>query len=96
MTKKFKSSLPLFHPYRHVSLTNPTNDNKISPVEGYTFSVCKSMQNFQLLTDAGVFFNSVFKYIARIDKQNYFVVSVDGEIKLVTKAKFLHYTKIMS
>ena len=36
------------------------------------------------------------KYIDKIDKQNYVVVHVDGTGKLVTKATFLHNTKVKS
>ena len=51
--KVFRSTLPFFHPQRHVPPTNPTNDVNISPVEGYTFYVMKSMQNIQRLTGTG-------------------------------------------
>ena len=50
---EFRSSLPFFHPQRHIPPTNPTNDMNISPVEGYTFAVCESMQNVQVLTGTG-------------------------------------------
>ena len=46
----FKSSLPLLQSYWHVAPANPTIDIIISTVEEYTFSVFRSMQNFQVLT----------------------------------------------
>ena len=90
----FKSNLPFFHPKRHVPPTNPTNDINISPVEGYTFSVMKSMQNIQRLTGTGGCSKYVCKYIGNIDEQNYVVVEVNGEGKLMTKAHHLHNTKV--
>ena len=36
---EFKSSIPLFLPYRHAPPTNPKNDINIYPFEGYTFAV---------------------------------------------------------
>ena len=50
---EFKSYIPFFHPYRNVPPTNTTNYINISIVEGYTFVVCKSMHNFQILTVTG-------------------------------------------
>ena len=38
----------------------------------------------------------VCKYIRKIDKQNYIIVSANGTSKLVTKLIFLHNTKILS
>ena len=92
----FKSSLPLFHPYRHVPPTNTNNDINISLVEGYTFSELKSIQNVQVLTVTGGCSRYVCKYIAIIVKQNYVFVSVYGAEKLVTKATFIHNSNITS
>ena len=47
----FKSSMHLFHPKRHIPPTNPTNDTNMSPIEGYTVTSCRSMQNTQMLTE---------------------------------------------
>ena len=96
--RPFKSSIPFFHPARHIPPTNPTNDMNISPVEGYTFSACRSMQNAQMLTACGGVKKYVCKYIGKIDEQNYIVVSVDGSKSgsLVTKSSFLHNTKVTS
>ena len=63
---KFKTSLPFFRIYRYVLPTNPTNYINISPVEGYTFSVCKSIQNFQVLTGTGGCSKYFYKYIVKI------------------------------
>ena len=51
------------------------------------------MQNVQYLTGTGGCSKNVFKYISKIYKQNYVVVSVDGEGNLVTNTTFLHNTK---
>ena len=92
--KEFKSTLPFFHPKRHIPPTNPTDDINISPVNGYLFSVCKSMQNLQRLLGAGGCSKYVCKYIAKVDEQNYLVVEIEGKRQLVTKAYFLHNTKL--
>ena len=57
--KKWKSKLAFLHPQRHIPPTNPNNDINMSPVEGYTFANCRSMQNIQLLTQSG----GVNKYV---------------------------------
>ena len=93
---EFESPLSFFHPNRHVPPTNPTNDMNISPVEGSTFAVFRSMQNVQRLTGTGGCAKYVCKYIAKIDEKNYVVIMVDGEGRLVTQATFLHNTKITS
>ena len=93
---KFKSNLPFFHPQRHIPPTNPTNDLNISPVEGYTFAACKSMQNVQVLTNTGGCSKYCLKYCAKVDEQNYVIVDVDGSGKMVTKATYLHNTKVVS
>ena len=92
----FKISLPFFGPYRNVPPTNTTNDINISPVEGYSFSVWKSIQNVQVITGTGSCSKYVCRYIAQIDEHNYVILSVNGALKLVTKATFLHNTKINS
>ena len=43
----FKSRLEYIHPKRHIPPVNWTHDLNISPVEGYTFAHCQSMQNIQ-------------------------------------------------
>ena len=93
---KFKSTLDFFHPVRHIPPTNATDDMNISPVEGYTFAVCRSMQNIQVLTGAGGCSKYVLKYISKIDEQNYVVVSVEGQGKITTRANYLHNTKVTS
>lgn len=93
---RFKSSHHYFHPVRHIPPTNPNNDLNISPVEGYTFSILKSMQNIQYLHCTNGLNKYVCKYIGKIDEQNYVIVKSSQHDKgtLMTKAKFLHNTKI--
>lgn len=94
----FKSKLSFLHPSRHLPPTNPSDDINMSPVEGYTFSICQSMQNIQVLTQTGGVNKYVCKYIGKIDEQNYVVVKVDDKStgSLMTKATFLHNTKVSS
>ena len=93
---EFQCDLAYFHPVRHIPPTNPSDDMNISPVEGYTFAVLGGMMNIQVLTGSGGCAKYVCKYIAGMDEQNYVVIEVDGTGKLVTKAIFLHNTKIAS
>lgn len=88
--------IPFFKPKRHIPPTNPSDDMNMSPVEGKTFSVCRSMQNAQQLTECGGVNKYVCKYIGKIDENNYVVVNVDGKGQLVTKAVFLHNTKVVT
>ena len=92
----FKSNLPYFHPKRHIPPTNPTGDINMSPVDGYLFTACLSMQNVQWLTNSGGVNKYVVKYIGKIDEQNYVIIATDSTTngKLVTKAFFLHNTKV--
>ena len=92
----FKSCLEYFHPKRHIPPTNPTGDINMSPVDGYLFTACKSMQNVQWLTQCGGVNKYVVKYIGKIDEQNYVIVSTDSQQsgKLVSRAYFLHNTKV--
>jgi hypothetical protein len=94
--KTFKSNLAVFHPKRHIPPTNPNGDLNISPVEGYTFANCRSMQNIQVLTQCGGVNKYVCKYIAKLDEQNYVVVRTDKQKNgcLVNIATFLHNTKV--
>ena len=77
---------------------NNTGDMNISPVEGYTFAVCRSMQNCQRLTHCGGCSKYVCKYIGKIDEQNYVVVGMNGKKSgsLISNAQFLHNTKVTS
>ena len=93
-----KSKLSFLHPKRHIPPTNPSDDINMSPCEGHTFSICRSMQNIQVLTHGGGVNKYVCKYIGKIDEQNYVVVMVDPETngQLVKKARFLHNTKVQT
>ena len=94
--KPFKSNLQFFHPKRHIPPVLWTHDMNISPVEGYTFTACQSMQNIQLLTQTGGCNKYVVKYLGKIDDQNYVIVYTDTHTNgiLVTKRTFLHNTKV--
>ena len=94
--KPFKSRLSYFHPKRHIPAINWTNDLNISPVDGYTFSYCQSMQNIQKITNTGGYNKYTIKYIGKIDEQNYVIVNSDGHKngKLITNSTFLHNTKL--
>ena len=48
--KPFKSYNNLFHSVRHIPPTNPTNDINMSPIEGYTFDIYRSIHNIQWIT----------------------------------------------
>ena len=93
-----KSKLSFLHPKRHIPPTNPSNDINMSPCEGRTFSICRSMQNIQILLHGGGVNKYVCKYIAKLDEQNYIVVMVNPETngQLVTVARFLHNTKVQT
>ena len=88
--KPFKRRLSYFHPRRHIPAVNWTHDLNISPVEGYTFSYCQSMQNIQMITDTGGCNKYCIKYVGKIDEQNYVVVYSDGSRNgsLITKRIF--------
>eukprot|EP00957_Ditylum_brightwellii_P212251 15367136-Ditylum_brightwellii.AAC.3 len=94
----FKSIDQFFHLSRHIPPTNPSDGINISPVEGYLFTVCRSMQNIQWLTYCGGVKKYVCKYIGKIDEQNFITVWADRAKngKLITKATFLHNIKITS
>jgi hypothetical protein len=96
--KSFKSRLPYFHPKRHIPPINWTHDMNISPVEGYTFAHCLSMQNIQKIIHSGGCSKYIIKYIGKIDAQNYVIVYTNGQKngQLVTKGTFLHNTKLSS
>ena len=73
----------------------------MSPVEGYTFANCRSMQNIQILTQCGGVNKYVCKYIGKVDEQNYVIVQANnahgnGSFSLSTKTTFLHNTKVSS
>ena len=68
----------------------------IYPLKGYTFVVCWSMQNIQLLKGSSGCANYVCKYIAKVDVKHYVVIEIYSKVKLVIKAVFLHNTKVAS
>ena len=68
----------------------------VSPVEGCTFSVCKSMKNIQVLTWSGGCAKYALKYIAKIEEQNYVTIDVDGQGRFTTRDVFIHNTKVAS
>jgi predicted GIY-YIG superfamily endonuclease len=94
----YKCRLSFLHPQRHIPPTNPSDDINMSPCEGRTFAICRSMQNIQNLTQSGGVHKYICKYIGKIDDQNYVIVYVDIQTgkSLMTKAAFLHNTKVTS
>ena len=94
----FKSHHQFFHPTRHIPPTNPHFDTNISPVEGKTFSACRSMQNIQCLTHSNVFIEYICKYIGKIDENNHIIIRAHAHDKgvLISQSTFLHNTKISS
>ena len=94
---KFKSSLDYFHPKRWIPAISP-GEGFVSPFEKETFAICQSMQNVQRLDQAGGCCKYACKYLAKIDKQNYVVISMNKEKKgtIQTSSTYLHNTKISS
>ena len=94
----FESTHSYFHPKRHIPPTNPNEEYNISPVEGYTFSICKSMQNIQSLTHTNGLNRYVCKYVGKIDDQNQIIVRAHpyDNGTLISNYTFLHNTKIVS
>ena len=95
----FKRSHPNFHPLRVIHSTVPSDDLNISPLDGYTFSICRSMQNVQLLSRYNEVLAYVFKYIGKIDEQNFVATKVNGDSgqlvnRYLTIQNFL-YLKLM-
>eukprot|EP00957_Ditylum_brightwellii_P113031 8618937-Ditylum_brightwellii.AAC.1 len=54
------------------------------------------MQNIQHLKGSGGCNKYCNKYVAKVDKQSYVVVEIEGQAQLVTKSFFLRNTKITS
>ena len=94
----FKSSHPFFHPTKHIPPILTTDDYNISPAEGKTFAVLRSMQNVQYLYCTNGVKKYVCKYVSKLDQTNYVVVRTHPNDKgmLLTKSQFLHNTKISS
>ncbi|MGB0405008.1 MAG: hypothetical protein ACPGDB_02325, partial [Fusobacterium sp.] len=95
----FKAYHKYFHPKRHIPPTNPNYEvYNISPVEGYTFCVLRSMQNIQSLTHTNGLNRYVCKYIGKIDEQNQIIIKSNPSDKgnLISNGTFLHNTKITS
>ena len=92
----FKSRLGYSHPLRYIPAVNWSQNLIISPVESYTFSICQSMQNIQIITNSGGCNKYCIKYIGKIDEQNFVIVYADGNKNgvLITKKSFLHNTKL--
>ena len=89
---EFRCSHPFFHPTRHIPPTNPHFDKNISPVEGKTFSACKSMQNIQCLISSGGMNKYVCKYVGKMDENNHviFRVHAHDSVVLISQSTFLH------
>ena len=95
---EFKSSCKYFHPTRHIHPTNPHEHLNISPVEGKTFSACRSMQNVQWITQSDGLNRYICKYVGKIDENNHVIVRAHAHDPgvLISQATFLHNTKITS
>ena len=52
-----------FKPNRHIPPANPNNCLNVSPAEGMTFEMCKSVQNTRSLTNANGLNKRVCKHI---------------------------------
>ena len=93
---EFKATHTYFHPKKHIPKICRTLHNNISPVEGFTFAVCLSMQNLQCLIQCNGCTTYCNKYIVKIDKMNYVIVLTHAHKggTLMLKSKFLHNTKI--
>ena len=89
VTPPYIYHIPFYCPKRHGPPTNPKNDTNISPVEGSIFAVNQSMQNVQKLSGTGGCDKYLCKDIENVDNQNYVIIEVDGEGRLVSKYKSL-------
>ena len=94
--KPFESRLSFFHPSRHVPAVNWNDIYNVSPVEGYTFVICQSMQNIQRIINTGGCNKYCIKYVGKIDEQNSVIVYADSHKNgvLIIKSTFLHNTKL--
>ena len=92
----FISNHKCFHPTRHIPPTNPNDDRNISPVEGKTFSACRSMQNIQCLCQTNGCNRYVCKYCAMVDANNHIIIRANPHDPgmLMSQSTFLHNTKI--
>ena len=93
---EFKANHTYFHPKKHIPKICRTLHDYISPVEGYTYAVCQSMQNLQSLIQCNGCTTYCNKYTVKIDKMNYVIVLTHAHKggTLMLKSKFLHNTKI--
>ena len=93
---EFKAHHTYFHPKKHIPKVCRTLHDNISPVEGYTYAACQSMQNLQCLIQCNGSTTYVNKYTVKIDKMNYVVVKTQFKKHgtLMLHSKFLHNTKI--
>ena len=93
-----KSDHPYFNPVRHIPPTNPSHDPNMSPVNGLTFSHCKSMQNAQFITQSGGCNKYINKYLTKLDENNSVFTKSDGKDPntFTQETMFMHNTKITS
>jgi hypothetical protein len=85
-----------FHPKKHIPKTMSSDDCNMSPVEGKTFSVLRSMHNCQSLMCTNGTNKYVCKYVMKIDASNYVVfwASPYDAGKLMSQNQFLHNIKV--
>lgn len=91
----FKSHMDYFHPKKFVPAWK-YGDPNLSPVDGKTFIVCRSMQNCQRLCGSGGSCKYCCKYITKLDKNNYMSVATNANGDLIRRSNFMHNTKISS
>ena len=76
-------------------MTVTSDDLNISPVDGYTCSICEYMQNVQLLSCCDRVLAYVCKYIGKVDDQNFVVTKDNGDSgQLVNRYIHLYNAKV--
>ena len=91
----FKIKLNFFHLKTHIPPHKYGND-KISPCETRTLTLCRSMHNIQCLSGSGGSCKYCCKYIGKIEKNNYCTVSTSADGSLIQRAIFLRNTNCVT
>ena len=87
-----KNNLDYFPSKKKIPPWNYGDDN-ISPCETRMFTLCRSMQNIQILSGSGGSCKYCCKYVGKIDKHNYCTVFTSTDGSLIRCADFLQNTK---
>ena len=95
-TGKFDSNHKFLQPTRHIAPTNHTHDRNMRPVERYTLSQLKPMQNVQYLMYSTGANKYICKYIGKMDYCIYTTVITDAHKNGTLMRQFtsLHNTKV--